>query len=102
LYGSTDGLLKVAPDPRSNRISWGGSSADEIEQKAGSTTRRQVWHDRQPPGWHPVGDRVTSFEAHTNLYAPGPGRLVSCSIPATVVAPPHLVEGHPSGRWRQE
>jgi hypothetical protein len=101
LGGSTGGLLKVDPDPRSNRISWGGSSADELWQKPGSTTRREVWHDRQPPGWHPVGDRVTSFDFNAYVYAPGPGTVV-CHIPATVRAPPQLVEGHPSGRWRQE
>jgi hypothetical protein len=101
LAGSTGGLLKVDPDPRKNRISWGGSSADEIYQRPGSTTRREVWHDRQPPGWHPVGERVTSFEFDTYAYAPGAG-IVVCHIPALVVAPPRLVDGHPSGRWRQE
>lgn len=101
LGGSTGGLLKVEPDPRSNRINWGGSSADELWQKAGSTTNREVWHDRQPPGWHPVGNRVTSFDFYAYVYAPGPG-TVTCHLPATVVAPPDLVEGHPSGRWRQE
>lgn len=101
LAGSTGGLLQVDPDPRKNRISWGGSSADEIYQRPRSTTRREVWHDRQPPGWHPVGERVTSFEFDTYAYAPGPG-LAVCHIPAVVVAPPRLVDGHPSGRWRQE
>jgi hypothetical protein len=101
LAGGTGGLLMVDPDPRKNRISWGGSSADEIYQRPGSTTRREVWHDRQPPGWHPVGDRVASFEFDTYVYAPGAG-IVVCHIPASVVAPPRLVEGHPSGRWRQE
>ena len=101
LAGSTGGLLEVDPNPRVNRISWGGSSADELWQKAGSTTRREVWHDRRPPGWHPVGDKVTSFDFYAYVYAPGPGTVV-CDIPATVVAPRHLVEGHPSGRWRQE
>ena len=101
LTGSTGGLLKVDPDPRTNQINWGGSSADELWQKPGSTARREVWHDRKPPGWHPVGDRVTSFDFYAYVYAPGPGTVV-CHIPATIVAPPRLVEGHPSGRWRQE
>lgn len=99
--GSTVGLLKVDPDPRKNQISWGGSSADELYPEPRSTTRQEVWHDRQPPGWHPVGNRVTSFDFDTYVYAPGPG-VVVCHIPATVSAPPHLVVGHPSGRWRQE
>lgn len=100
LNGSMGGLLKIDPDPRSNQISWGGSSADELYQKPGSTMHRQIWHDRQPPGWHPVGDRVTSFDFYTYAYSPGP-RSEACHLPATVVAPPGLVEGHPSGRWRQ-
>ena len=99
--GSTTGLLKVDPNPRKNQISWGGSSADELYPEPGTTTRQEVWHDRQPPGWHPVGNRVTSFDFDTYVYAPGPG-VVVCHIPATVSAPPHLVVGHPSGRWRQE
>jgi hypothetical protein len=99
--GSTSGTLRVAPGPPSNRISWGGSSADELYQKPGTTLRRPVWHDRQPPGWHPVGDTVTSFDFSTYSYAPGPGTTV-CYIPATVRAPRGLVAEHPSGRWRQE
>ena len=99
--GSTTGLLKLDPNPRKNQINWGGSSADEFYPEPGTTTRREVWHDRQPPGWHPVGNRVTSFDFDTYVYAPGPGIAV-CHIPATVIAPPRLVEGHPSGRWRQE
>lgn len=101
IAGSTSGVLRVAPGPPSNRISWGGSSADELYQKPGTTVRRPVWHDRQPPGWHPVGDRVTSFDFSTYSYAPGPGTTV-CFIPATVRAPRGLVVGHPSGRWTQE
>ena len=54
LSGDTWGLLKVSPDARSNRISWGGSSADVLWQQPGTTSSREVWHDRQPPGWHPV------------------------------------------------
>jgi hypothetical protein len=42
LGGSTGGLLRVDPDPRSNRIRWGGSSADELWQKPGSVTQREV------------------------------------------------------------
>lgn len=99
--GSTSGVLRVAPGPPSNRISWGGSSADELYQRPGTTVRRPVWHDRQPPGWHPVGDKVTSFDFSTYSYAPGPGTTV-CFIPATVRAPRGLVVGHPSGRWTQE
>lgn len=60
-----------------------------------------MWHDRKPPGWHPMGDRVTDFDFYTYVYAPGPG-TVTCDVPATVTAPPGLVEGHPSGRWSQE
>jgi len=101
LAGSTSGVLRVAPGPPSNRISWGGSSADELYQSRGTTVRRPVWHDRQPPGWHPVGDKVTSFDFSTYSYAPGPGTPV-CFIPATVRAPRGLVAGHPSGRWTQE
>ena len=101
LSGSTGGTLVVEPGPRTNRISWGGSSADQLWQKPGSTSRHQIWHDRRPPGWHPVGDRVTSFEFYADVYAPGPG-LVACPLTAAVVAPPGLVDGHPSGRWRQE
>jgi hypothetical protein len=101
VQGSTSGLLLVAPGPRSNRISWGGSSADELYQKPGTTLRRPVWHDRQPPGWHPVGEQVSSFDFTTYAYAPGPG-LTACFIPATVRAPRGLVVAHPSGRWTQE
>jgi len=101
LFVSTGGMLKVLPGPRSNRISWGGSSADGVFQKPGTTSRGDVWHDRQPPGWHPIGDRVTSFDFYAHTDAPGPGS-VACGIPATIVAPPGLVERHPSGRWTQE
>lgn len=99
--GSTSGLLRVSPGPGANRISWGGSSADELYQKPGTTERRPVWHDRQPPGWHPVGDKVISFDFTTYAYAPGPG-TTACFIPATVRAPRGLVVAHPSGRWTQE
>jgi hypothetical protein len=100
LGGSMGGLLKVDPRPRSNQISWGGSSADELYQQPGSTMDREIWHDRRPPGWHPVGERVTSFDFYTYVYSPGP-RSEACHLPATITAPPGLVEGHPSGRWRQ-
>ncbi|KAA1429399.1 hypothetical protein [Nocardioides antri] len=99
--GSTAGTLEVSAGSRSSRISWGGSSADELSLKPGTTLRREVWHDRKPPGWHPVGDRVTRFGFYAYTYAPGPG-TVTCFIPATIVAPRGLVEGHPSGRWTQE
>jgi hypothetical protein len=101
IEGSTSGVLRVAPGPPSNRISWGGSSADELYQKPGTTERRPVWDERQPPGWHPVGDTVTSLDFSTYSYAPGPGTTV-CLIPATVRAPRGLVVGHPTGRWTQE
>ena len=78
LAGSTGGVLQVSPGPKSNQINWGGSSADELYQKPGTTTSREVWHDRQPPGWHPVGDRVTSFSFYTYTYAPGPRH---CGVP---------------------
>ncbi len=93
--------MRIEPDPRRNQLSWGGSSADELWQKPGSVVRREVWHDRQPPGWHPVGDRVTSFDFYTYVYAPGPG-TVACQVPATIVADPQLVADHPVGRWRQQ
>jgi hypothetical protein len=99
LSGSTSGLMKVSPRPRVNQISWGGSSADELYQKPGTTSQREIWHDRQPPGWHPVGTQVTSFDFYTYLYGPG-GR--ACFIPATVLAPRGLVDGHSSGHWIQE
>lgn len=101
LAGSTAGTLRVSPGPPSNRISWGGSSADEVYQKPGTASRREVWHERQPPGWHPVGDRVTSFDFSTYAYAPGHG-TVACFMPAAVRAPRGLVVGHPSGRWMQQ
>ena len=101
LSGTTGGLLKVSPEPRSNQINWGGSSADELGQRPATTLRRQIWHDRKPPGWHPLGDRVTSFDYYAIAYAPGKG-LVACDIPATVAAPPGLVDGQPSGRWTQQ
>ena len=101
IAGSTFGVLRVAPGPPSNRISWGGSSADELSQKPGTILRRQVWHDRQPPGWHPVGDKMTSFSFTTYAYAPGAGST-ACFIPAAVRAPRGLVVGHASGRWTQE
>jgi hypothetical protein len=101
LYGTMGGLLKASPRPRTNQINWGGSSADELGQRPGTTLRREIWHDRQPPGWHPVGDRVTSFDYYAIAYAPGKG-LVACDIPATVLAPPGLVDGRPSGRWIQQ
>jgi len=99
--GSTGGVLRVAPGPPSNRIAWGGSSADELYQRRGTTSRDQIWDDRHPPGWHPVGDHVTSFDFSTYLYAPGPG-VTLCWVPATVHAPRGLVAGHPSGRWTQQ
>jgi hypothetical protein len=100
LNGSMGGVLKVDPHPRANQISWGGSSADEISLQPGSTTEREIWHDRRPPGWHPVGERVTSFDFYTYVYSPGP-RSEACHLPATITAPPGLVADHPSGRWRQ-
>ena len=101
LSGSTAGALRVAPGPPSNRISWGGSSADDLWVKPGTTTRREVWHERRPPGWHPVGDRVTSFHFYTYTYGPRPG-FYTCFIPATIVAPRGLVDAHASGRWSQK
>lgn len=101
LSGSMAGVLTVAPGPPSNRISWGGSSADELWQRPGTTSRREVWHGRQPPGWHPVGERVTSFDYSAYTYAPG-RRAVVCHIPATVLAPRGLVDGHASGHWTEE
>lgn len=99
LSGSTFGVLKIAPGPRSNRISWGGSSAEELWQEPGTASRREIWHDRRPPGWHPVGTHVTSFHFSTYAYVPG---ARSCFIPATVLAPRGLVDGHPSGHWIQD
>ena len=101
LPGSTSGVLQVSPGPKSNQINWGGSSADELYQKPGTTWSREVWHYRRPPGWHPVGNRMTSFSFDTYAYSPGPGTVV-CHFPATVVAPRGLVDGHPSGRWNQQ
>jgi len=99
--GSTSGVLRVAPGPPSNRISWGGSSSDELYQRPGTTLRFEIWHDRKPPGWHPVGRKVTSFDFSTYAYVPGPG-VALCWIPATVNAPRGLVLGHPSGHWMQQ
>jgi hypothetical protein len=99
LSGSTVGVLKVSPGRKLKQISWGGSSSDELAQPPGTTVRREIWHDRKPPGWHPIGTRVTSFVFATYAYGPG-GR--PCYLPATVLAPPGLVEGHSSGRWTQE
>jgi hypothetical protein len=99
LAGSTGGVLRVSPRPTVNQISWGGSSADELYQKPGTTSQREIWHDRRPPGWHPVGTQVTSFDFNTYVYGPGD---FSCFIPATVLAPRGLVDGHSSGRWTQE
>lgn len=99
LSGSTAGILRIAPGPQ--RISWGGSSADELWLGSGATMRREVWHDRKPPGWHPIGDKVTAFGFSTYTYAPGPG-TVACFVPATVIAPRGLVDDHPSGGWTQD
>lgn len=101
VQGSTAGTLKVDAGGARSRISWGGSSADELYQNPGTAESRPVWHDRMPPGWYPVGTRVTSFDFSTYTYAPGRGEVL-CWLPARVVAPPGLVSGHPSGRWTQQ
>lgn len=99
LSGDSGGELRVAPGGRHYGIAWGGSSADTIYQGPRSYTERDVWHERQPPGWRPVGERVTSFRFYASTFAP---KNVTCDIPARVVAPPGLVNGHPSGSWTQQ
>lgn len=101
LSGDTWGALQVAPGGRAHGIKWGGSSADVIYQKPGTTTNREVWHERRPPGWRPLGEQVTAFRYDAYTYAPGAGATV-CHIPARVEAPRGLVVGHPSGRWAEE
>ena len=99
LSGASGGELRVAPGRRQHRIAWGGSSADTIYQGPRSYTERDVWHERQPPGWRPVGERVTSFQFYAYTFAP---KNLTCDIPAMIVAPPGLVDGHPAGRWTQQ
>lgn len=101
LTGATTGRLDVDAGGSRDRISWGGSSADELAQEPGTVERREVWHDRMPPGWHPVGSEVTSFAFSTYAYAPGRG-LAVCYLPARVVAPRGLVADHASGHWTQQ
>ena len=97
LNGGTAGVMKL--DPGRGALAWGGSSADEMQLKPGTTLRRQVWHERLPPGKNPLGDRVTSFTFYTYLYAPKPGGTLACYLPATIEAPRGLVDGHAAGRW---
>ena len=101
LSGDTGGEMRVAPGPRHHGIAWGGSSADTFVQGPGTVSARDVWHERQPPGWRPIGEQVTSFSFYAYTYAPGPGTVV-CHIPATIIAPRGLVDGHRSGRWTQQ
>lgn len=101
LSGDTSGVMRVEPGRRDNGIRWGGSSSDVLWQRPHTTTDREVWHERRPPGWHPIGDRVTAFSYDAYSYAPGRPVLV-CHFPATVEAPRGLVEDHPSGRWIQQ
>ena len=93
--------MRVAPGSRHHGIAWGGSSADTFVQGPGTVSARDVWHERQPPGWRPIGEQVTSFSFYAYTYAPGPGTFV-CHIPATIIAPRGLVDGHRSGRWTQQ
>jgi hypothetical protein len=97
LYGGTAGLMKL--DPGRGTLAWGGSSADEMQLKPGTTLQRQVWHEGLPPGANPIGERVTSFTFYTYLYAPKPGGTQACYLPATIEAPRGLVDGHTTGRW---
>ncbi len=99
LYGGTAGAMEL--DPGRGSLAWGGSSADEMELRPGTTLERHVWHERLPPGTNPVGDRVTSFTFYTYLYAPKPGGTLACYLPARIQAPRGLVDGHPAGRWSQ-
>ena len=99
LSGDTWGVLRTSAGP-AQEIRWGGSSADVVWQRPDTTTDREVWHERRPPGWHPVARRVTSFSYDAYTYAPGRPTLV-CHLPAVVRSPPGLVDGHPSGRWTQ-
>ena len=98
LSGDTWGVMRVEPGRRDNGIRWGGSSSDVLYQQPYTTSEREVWHERRPPGWHPAGEQVTSFRYDAYSYAPGRPVLV-CHLPATVEAPPGLVDGHRSGRW---
>jgi hypothetical protein len=100
LSGDTWGVLRT-DGGRQQVIRWGGSSADVVWQRPGAVSEREVWHERRPPGWHPVAERVTSFSYDAYTYAPGRPTLV-CHLPAVVTAPRGLVAGHPSGRWTQQ
>ena len=101
LSGDTSGSMRVEPGRRDNGIRWGGSSSDVLWQRPHTTSEREVWHERRPPGWHPVGEQVTAFSYDAYSYAPGRPVLV-CHFPAAVEAPRGLVDGHPSGRWTQQ
>lgn len=99
LYGGTAGAMRL--DPGRGALAWGGSSADEMQLKPGTTLERQVWHERLPPGTNQIGERVTSVTFYTYLYAPKPGGLLACYLPATIEAPRGLVDSHAAGHWSQ-
>lgn len=96
--GATSGEFEVDEGHGPDRITWGGSSSDELYLEPGSVATAEAL-GRQPDQ-HPIGRRVTWFDFSAYLYAPGRG-VVACFMPARVVAPPGLVAGHPSGRWTQ-